>query len=110
MICNAPWNAPTKHLFPVLDWTPLLELVVGNDCKMLYKCMNNQAPNYLCKCFTLFNNNIYSTIQRTSKSLMLPKFKTSMYRKSFAFGGARIWNSLEQDIKCCKSLSTFKHS
>ncbi|KAJ8022633.1 RNA-directed DNA polymerase from mobile element jockey [Holothuria leucospilota] len=109
MICNAPWNAPSKDLFSELDWMPLPELLVGNDCKMLYKCMNDQAPNYLCKCFTLFDNNIYSTRQWTSKTLMLPRCKTSMYRKSFVFRGTKIWNSLEQDIKCCKSLSTFKH-
>lgn len=107
MICNAPGMHP--DLFSVLDWMLLPELLVGNDCKMLYGCMNDQAPNYLCKCFTLFDKNIYSTRQWTSKTLMLPRCKTCMYRKSFVFRGNKIWNSLEQDIKCCKLLSTFKH-
>ena len=108
MICNAPWNASSKDLFSLLDWMSLPELLVENDCKMMYKCMNDLAPNYLCKCFNHFDSNIYNTRQRSDKILKLPKCKTSLYSKSFIFRGTKLWNSLDHDLKCCISLSTFK--
>ena len=108
MVCDARWDAPTKELFHLVKWVELPQMFLQNDCKMVFKCVHNLNPNYICKCFNEFNNSRYNTRQSTNKTLRLPHCQSSLYKKSFVFRGSLIWNTLDQELTCCKSFSLFK--
>ena len=36
------------------------------------------------------------------------KAQTEYLKKSFAFSGVKLWNTLPEDVKCSNSLSQFK--
>ena len=108
MICDARWDAPSKDLFTLLEWAPLPQFFLQNDCKMVYKCMNTLAPNYLCKCFNQFKETGRITRQTENKILSLPHCKSTLYKKSFIFRGSALWNFLDINIKCSKSFAIFK--
>ena len=107
MVCNAKWDAPTNELFPLLNWMPVHEMFIEKDCNMIFKCLNNLAPKYICQCFKPFDR-IRVTRQTTHGALILPHCNSSLYQKSFIFRGTKIWNNLNHDLRCCNSLSDFK--
>ena len=60
----------------------------------------------------MFSKNIGTSCYnlRTSREdIALPRARTGYYRNSFAFTGAKIWNSLPNDLKCERSLESFKN-
>ena len=76
---------------------------------MMFKIMNGMTPAYL---EDIFSSNIGRSVYnlRTSwRNLALPSVKTDYCRKSFAYTGATIWNALPDDMKCEKSMGTFKN-
>ena len=60
----------------------------------------------LRKCFQLTSGDRYL---RTSRwNLALPAAKTDYYRKSFAYTGAKVWNALQDKLKCGRSVRGIK--
>ena len=71
---------------------------------MMVKIFNGMTPAYLEE---IFSSNIRRSIYnlRTSRwNLALPAVKTSYYRNSFAYTGAKVWNALPDDLKGKKSI------
>ena len=66
----------------------------------MFKCLNNAAPPYLSDKFHEVRD-FYSTSTRqaTVDHLSLPKFKLATAHNSFAFKGAKLWNSLPVAVK-----------
>ena len=47
-------------------------------------------------------------LRTLEKDFSLPKYKTDYCRQSFAFTGAKLWNSLPTYVKEAQSLESFK--
>jgi hypothetical protein len=45
-----------------------------------------------------------------SDKYILPRTRIDLYKESFAFSGANVWNSLPLKIRRCNTLSLFKLS
>ena len=74
---------------------------------MVHKCRINQAPPYLCNLFQdRFSISGRST--RSKSQLNLPKCRLSTGQRSFAFRGAKEYNSLPEDIRVIKNILSFK--
>ena len=71
----------------------------------MYKIMNNQAPNYLCKRFTK-KELWYNT--RTKDDIEIAKPNTEYMKRSFSYRGAKSWNSLDGNVKNACNLNIFK--
>ena len=73
----------------------------------MYKIVNKRAPDYLIDLFEK-SNSVYS-LRESGSRLILPKYNTEFAKgSSFAFVGAKIWNSIPFNIRSATSLSTFK--
>ena len=75
---------------------------------MMFKIINGMTPVYLKD---LFSKNIGTSCYnlRTSRAdIALPRARTDYYRNSFAFTGAKIWNSLPNDLKCERRSNPLK--
>ena len=73
---------------------------------LMYKCLHEKAPNYLSDTFTLMSC-IHSHYTR-HELLQLPKSHSSHNKRSFAYSGASLWNSLPADIKGASSFWCYK--
>ena len=75
---------------------------------LMYKCINNLAPAYLCNLFAPRTPNYY--FRNAKKKLMLPKPRTDYLKRSFSYSGALLWNNLPEEIRTSNSLGLFKRN
>ena len=75
-------------------------------CTEIYKILNGIAPSYMQSLFVM-NQSRYSS--RRPLSLHLPRVNQTTYGLiSLRYEGAKLWNSLLEDIKSTENLITFK--
>ena len=91
-----------------LKWLPIREKLILNDATMMHKCINKLVPDYLADMFRL-RSQIHSRQTRSSGALNIPLCRLSTGQRSFAFRGAKLWNSLNDNIKSLKCPKNFRH-
>ena len=65
----------------------------------MFKCHIGRLPDVFVSFFTC-NRNIHQYATRQSHQLHYPKFKTELGKRSLAFWGVKIWNTiLKTDIR-----------
>ena len=74
---------------------------------MMYKTTNGMAPKYMEDMFSQYAGNLAYNLRTFCKNVALPQAKTDYYRNSFALTGAKLWNSVPNDIKDESSMETF---
>ena len=61
IILNAKYDIPSLQLFKKLGWLSIQNRLEYHKSILMYKCINNSAPDYLCNLFDMnTNSNIYS--------------------------------------------------
>ena len=107
LILDKDFDTPSVDLFAELNWMTFPERVQFQKAIMMFKIMNNLAPTYMNNLFQytneIHNRNLRST---TENLLYVPKPKCEIFRNSFAYSGAKLWNSIPQNIKSCNSVQT----
>ena len=91
------------HQLKILDVNQRIKYLQG---VLMFKCMHNVAPYYMCDMFTQMSS-IHSHHTRNNL-LQIPMCHTSHMKRSFAHSGATLWNSLPANFKCASSLYMFK--
>ena len=101
--------SPSSELFQQLGWVRFDERVQYRKCILMFKSFNNLAPTYLTNKFA-YTNDIHNLDLRsvTNQNLYAPKPKLEIYRKSLAYSGPKIWNTLPASVKNAPSLQSFK--
>ena len=77
---------------------------------MMYKVLNNLAPEYLKDLFRETNQVHDHDLRNSDLNLLPPKPKSNLLKKSFSYSGAVIWNSLPRHVRLANSLTEFKRS
>ena len=77
---------------------------------IMYKILNNLAPNYLADMFTLQNEVHSANTRGSSKNLIWVDkgIKSKIHRNSFKFYVPTQYNKLPDKIRNCKSVTAFK--
>ena len=65
---------------------------LNKRANLMYWCINNLVPAYLCNLFAPRIPNYY--FRNAKKKLMLPKPRTDNLKRSFSYRGALLWNNL----------------
>ena len=73
----------------------------------MYKTMHGRVPAYLSDIFAFFHSSENYNLRQSNLNLELPKNRTEYYSSSFAFSGAKLWNSLPEHVKTAPSLRAF---
>ena len=69
--------------------------------KLVFKCLNNTAPQTLCKTINWLQTGARSTTCATLKgNCSIPFCKTSFAQTVFSVKGAQLWNSVPDHLKC----------
>ena len=109
IIFNVDIMTPSEQMFSELNWLPFPKRVNYHTHVMMYKVLNNMAPEYRRDLF----HSVSETHGRSSCSvdkelLSIPLCRTSYYKKSFTFAGAREWNCLPLHIRKLSTIQSFK--
>ena len=106
-ICNVK---KYNHISPVLrnlGWLPLKTQLYCRDATLTFKCMTDQAPEYLTSMY-ITRGSVSGRITRNFQRLNIPLFKTATGQKTFYYKSVSIWNKLDPSLKLCKSPASFK--
>ena len=85
---------PSETMFRELNWLHFCKRV---QYSVMYKTLNNLAPEYLSE-----------RLMKISDLLKVPYSRTRYYDNLFAVTGAYMWNSLPLNIRQSPSLGGFK--
>ena len=90
----------TRHLmFDKLGWLSVQQLITYHTLINVYKIRTSREPEYLAD--MLLRENYRGKI-------ILSKSKLSLYRSSFVFRGADLWNKLPVSLRTVLKFSQFK--
>ena len=91
-----------------LHWLPVCQRVKYKAATIVYKCIEESAPQYLQDIISFHqpNRNLRSSSDQRLLEISRTRLKAS--QKSFSYFGPSIWNSLPYEIRISPSLDTFK--
>ena len=75
----------------------------------MYNCINFHAPLSNCSFDFVKNNHFYLIRHATKGAIKLPLSRTEHYKQFIAFSGAKIWNSIPDEIRNVSNLCIFKN-
>ena len=108
IITNSSFDTPSRPLIAELGWQTIEELIDNESKIMVFKSLNDLAPQYLCNLFTKKSACSSHNLRNTESDLRLPKKMSATGQKCFSYRGAKIWNSLPAESKTASSLDGFK--
>ena len=95
IITNSSLDAPGRPIVEGLGWKTVDELVTGESKTIVFKSLNELAPQYLCGTSSPRNALCSSYSPRnTGTDLRLPKKRSANGQRCFSHRGAKLWNSL----------------
>ena len=83
----------------VLGWEPLDRIRKKAKARMIYKTLNKIGPESLTNLFTYKNDITNYQLRNISSGLCLPQPRTNNMKKSFMYDGAKLWNSIPNEIR-----------
>ena len=91
-------DAKLQHL----GLLPLREKLMLNKAVLAFKAFQDLAPQYLKDLFICHNS------RAPSRSMILPKPRRDLFKTSFSFAGASLWNSIPAHTTSSSTLISFK--
>jgi len=108
IITGLPYSVRSARILELLGWSSLAELRMQHKAIMKYKIVHCLAPPYMTDMFReRLGPKVYD-LRNSKLNLEIPAPRTSLFKNSFAFTGASIWNALADDLKQLPSVSAFK--
>ena len=98
------------HVSPTLKelgWLSVERLLQLRDVTMVFKCVNNLAPIYLCNKLSK-RSEIHDYSTRHCGDLNLGLSRTEAAKRSFFYRAVKHFNDLTSDIRSANSVSIFK--
>ena len=111
IILNADIMTPSQRMFNELKWLPFPQRVKYHTCIMVYKGLNDLAPDYINDLF-IETSEVHTRNLRSNENaqLRVPKRRNNMYENSFAVSAAKHWSNLPTNIRNSNSSNHFKSS
>ena len=97
------------HITPVLrqlHWLPVEQRIIFKMAVLTFKVLKNSQPVYLSN--LLKHRKSFGRRSLDTNLLEIPFMKSENGRRSFANAAPRIWNSLPQEIRGCKTENLFR--
>ena len=104
ILAESPLNTDEKLV--KLNFLPLRKRFLFNKGVLMRKAMVSGKPPYLANLFEL-SSTPHNT-RSEQKTLKIVKPRLDLYKTSFSFSGAKLWNSLPDFITSAPSMCSFK--
>ncbi len=102
----------SEHITPVLrslHWLPVTFRIDFKVLLLVYKSLNGLGPKYMSDMLTEYKPN-RPLRSLGSSQLEIPRVHTKQGESAFSYYAARSWNQLPEEMRCAKTLATFKSS
>ncbi len=109
-ICSSSRTRTSEHITPVLrslHWPPVTFRIDFKVLLLVYKSLNGLGPRYIADMLTEYKPN-RPLRSLGSSQLEIPRVHTKQGESAFSYFAARSWNQLPEEIRCAKTLATFK--
>ena len=93
-----------------LGWITLAERRARIKARLMFKILNNLAPKRLSNALKdsyAASSNYH--LRNMNRKVAVPLPKTEFLQKSLTFNGAKLWNSLPNDVRNCETLASFNN-
>ncbi len=100
----------SEHITPVLrslHWLPVTFRIDFKVPILVYKSLNGLKPKYIADMLSEYKPN-RPLRSLGSSQLEIPRVHTKQGESAFSYYAARSWNQLPEEIRCAKTLATFK--
>ena len=99
----------SRSLYSLLDILPLRLLFQHCSAVLLFKILVLKQVPALLSLFTIISQTSRNARHVPSNVIVLrlPVVKFESGRHNFAYSGAKLWNTIPLNIRCCTSLSVF---
>ena len=98
IVLNVPKDSPSAYVFNQLKWMSLYQRIFYQKCLLMYFIINNVYPSYLHTYVKAHLVNHYN-LRSKNQNLSVPFPHKEIYKKSFQYAGAKIWNNLPKTLK-----------
>ena len=99
IVTSSPFDTPAAPLLQLLCWPSIEKLINRETCTMVYKSLNELAPENLGNIFYKLSDVHTMVLRDTKSNLAVSKMRTAYGQKSFAYRGAKAWNKLDSEMK-----------
>ena len=110
ILLNKPVRTPTAELYYSYNILPINVLHEYQLLKVVHKILyyKSQVPNIFADYFVLLSEDReYSLRDVYMYNVKIFRLNTCTGQRSFFYKGAKLWNQLPIDIKCCKNIRNF---
>ena len=66
---------------------------------MVFRSLKGDAPSYMNDMFTRVNDSTARSLRNADVNLRLPLLKSAGGQRLFSYRGAKLWNSLDTEVK-----------
>ena len=93
-----------------LNWKTLEKRRIQFVANLMYKITHGLAPKQLIDIFQKTPSSQHHNLRGSTTKLYLPKPKTEYLKKSLGYRGAKLWNSLPDELRNKQTFSQFHSS
>ena len=104
IVTGSPFDTPAAPLLQRRGWPSIDKLIYRETCTMVFKSLNDLAPENLGNIFSKLSDVHTRVLRNTRSNLAVPKRRTAYGQKSFAFRGANAWNKFDSEMKLVPSI------
>ena len=108
LVTNSPFDATALPVIRALQWPTVRELIDFESQKMVFRSLKADAPSYMNDMFTRVNDPTARSLRNADVNLRLPLLKSAGGQRCFSYRGAKLWNSIDTEVKKSSTLRAFK--
>ena len=109
IVTGSSYDAPSVPLRKELGWLSVKEMIIVKETStMMYKSLNDLAPQYLSDLFVRLSDFHTRELRNTKNDLAVPLMRKVSGQKAFSYRGTKVWNKFNNDIKEAPSVYSFK--
>ena len=106
LILAKPSKSPSDELLKELSWLTLTNRCKYHAAVLIYKTLNNSAPNYMLDIIQA-----YSLRSETNNDLVLIKTpRRNIYKDSLSYYSVCVWNNIPQKSEMSPTLLLLRRS
>ena len=108
IVTNSSYDSSASALIKTLNWPTVADMIQVETACMVYKSINELAPDYLLQIFTKQSACSRENLKNTATDLQIPLVKTCSGQRTVSYRGARVFNHLDLAVKQTSSVKAFK--
>ena len=95
LVCVLDNDSSASALIKTLSWPTVADMIKVETACMVYKSINDLAPDYLSEIITKNSACSRKNLRNTATDLQVPLMKTCNGHQAFLYRGTGVWNHLD---------------